>query len=117
MEYQLPTVNDADANGNDLPPPPTTAAAANDAEGPAAPMYHVVTLREQNGAELQFKMKTHMKFSKVISAFCDRTGRQPTGIRLLFDGERLTGDSTPGGLEMGDEELVEVHEEQIGGGA
>lgn len=52
---------------------------------------------------------------KVIKAFADKLGLDPTSIRLSFDGERISPSSTPSDLGLEDNDVIDCLEQQIGG--
>jgi ribosomal protein S17 len=51
----------------------------------------------------------------LMNVYCARQGKNPKLTRFFFDGERVLAESTPESLEMSDGDMVEVHEEQLGG--
>ncbi|RMZ92417.1 hypothetical protein DV736_g321, partial [Chaetothyriales sp. CBS 134916] len=65
--------------------------------------------------EVFFKIKRTTRLEKLMKAFCERQGKDPSTVRFLFDGTRVRGDDHPEGLEMSDGDTLEVHQEQIGG--
>ncbi len=40
-----------------------------------------------------------------------------TTLRFLFDGKRINDDDTPKALEMENDDVIEVYQEQTGGGS
>jgi small ubiquitin-related modifier len=66
--------------------------------------------------EVVFKLKSTTKLEKVIKAYCDRQGKNESTVRFFFDGQRIQKTDTPGELQMQDNDCIEMHEEQIGGG-
>lgn len=69
----------------------------------------------QDGNEIFFKCKLTTPLSKLMQAFCQRQGVAQNSVRFLFDGNRLTGQQTPGELEMEDGDVIDVMVEQQGG--
>jgi len=65
--------------------------------------------------EVFFKIKKTTQLQKLMSAFCERQGKNIASCRFLFDGQRVTPTDTPDTLEMMDGDTLEVHQEQIGG--
>ncbi|XP_049974995.1 small ubiquitin-related modifier 2-like [Alexandromys fortis] len=51
---------------------------------------------EQDGSVVQFKIKRHTPLSKLMKAYCERQ-------------------DTPAQLEMGDEDTIDVFQQQTGG--
>eukprot|EP00877_Chromochloris_zofingiensis_P002058 jgi/Chrzof1/11853/Cz06g12130.t1 len=70
-------------------------------------------IRDQHGQDVQFKVKPHIKFGKMFSAYC--TKKAATGFRFIFDGERLAEDATPADFDMADGDIIEAVIEQTGG--
>ncbi|OAA39680.1 Small ubiquitin-related modifier, SUMO [Metarhizium rileyi] len=69
-----------------------------------------------NSNEVFFKIKRSTKLEKLMNAFCERQGKNPTSVRFLFEGSRVQPTDTPDTLEMQDGDTLEVHQEQVGGG-
>mmetsp|Transcript_3510 Transcript_3510/g.10173 ORF Transcript_3510/g.10173 Transcript_3510/m.10173 type:complete len:93 (+) Transcript_3510:224-502(+) len=74
-----------------------------------------LVVKDQNGSDLQFKVKGITKFEKIFAAYCERKGIQPAGIKFLFDGERLLSTSTPEQEKMADNDVIDAVLEQTGG--
>ncbi|KKY28668.1 putative ubiquitin-like protein smt3 [Phaeomoniella chlamydospora] len=66
--------------------------------------------------EVFFKIKRTTQLRKLMAAFCERQGKQPSTVRFLFDGTRVREEDSPESLDMADGDTLEVHQEQIGGG-
>mmetsp|Transcript_9556 Transcript_9556/g.12983 ORF Transcript_9556/g.12983 Transcript_9556/m.12983 type:complete len:104 (+) Transcript_9556:149-460(+) len=73
-------------------------------------------VKDQDGHEVQFKVKPSTKFEKIFSAFCERRSIAKDGIRFLFDGVRLNGTQTPGEMNMEDNDIIDALVTQLGGG-
>ncbi len=54
--------------------------------------------------------------SKIFGAYAGRRGVAPTALRFMFDGKRVKDTDTPKMLEMEDDDQIEAHLEQLGGG-
>mmetsp|Transcript_5275 Transcript_5275/g.11558 ORF Transcript_5275/g.11558 Transcript_5275/m.11558 type:complete len:104 (+) Transcript_5275:64-375(+) len=63
-----------------------------------------VVVKDQEGAEVRFKVKTTVKLEKIFKVYCEKKAKQPTEVRFMFDGRPLQGDMTAAdaGLEDGD---------------
>ncbi|CBF87965.1 hypothetical protein AN1191.2 [Aspergillus nidulans FGSC A4] len=81
-----------------------------------APVEHLNIKVTDNNNEVFFKIKRTTTLKKLMDAFCDRQGKQPSTVRFLFDGTRVRPEDTPDTLDMADGDTLEVHQEQIGGG-
>jgi hypothetical protein len=49
----------------------------------------------QDGNEIFFKCKMTTPLNKLMNAFCTRQGIAMNSVRFLFDGQRLTPNTTP----------------------
>ncbi|KAI6656978.1 Small ubiquitin-related modifier 3 [Oopsacas minuta] len=70
----------------------------------------------QDGSVVQFKIKRRTPLKKLMTAYCDRMGKQLNSLRFVFDGNRINEDDNPSTLEMTDDDQIEVFQDQIGGG-
>ena len=50
-----------------------------------------------------------------MQAYCDRQGLQISLVRFRFDGNPVKETDTPEGLEMEDEDTIDVFQSQTGG--
>eukprot|EP00416_Gambierdiscus_australes_P030218 CAMPEP_0171091756 /NCGR_PEP_ID=MMETSP0766_2-20121228/35291_1 /TAXON_ID=439317 /ORGANISM="Gambierdiscus australes, Strain CAWD 149" /LENGTH=156 /DNA_ID=CAMNT_0011549915 /DNA_START=84 /DNA_END=552 /DNA_ORIENTATION=+ len=88
------------------------AAAPAAAEGPA----HIqLKVKDQQGSEVQFKIKKSTPLRKLMDAYCSRLGLQASQVRFMVDGERIAPDDTAEKLGLEDEDLIDVAMEQTGG--
>ena len=69
----------------------------------------------QDGSVVQFKIKRRTPLKKLMSAYCERMGKQMNSLRFVFDGNRINEDDTPSTLDMTDDDQIEVFQDQIGG--
>jgi len=69
----------------------------------------------QDGSVVQFKIKKHTPLRKLMQAYCDRQGLQISLVRFRFDGNPVKETDTPEGLEMEDEDTIDVFQSQTGG--
>lgn len=72
-------------------------------------------VKDQDGAEVHFKVRMSTKFEKIFTAFCSKKSLDPSHVRFLFDGQRIQSTSTPADLEMEDGDSIDAMMEQIGG--
>jgi Ubiquitin-2 like Rad60 SUMO-like len=85
-------------------------------EAPPQPANQIsVMVRDMHNNEILFKVKSSSPLEKMMRVYCTRQGKVFERTRFLFDGVPVNSDSTPDSLEMADGEMIEVHEEQIGG--
>ncbi|KAJ1962334.1 SUMO protein smt3 [Dipsacomyces acuminosporus] len=70
-----------------------------------------------DNSEILFKIKRKTKLSKLMQAYCTRTGQAFGSVRFLVDGQRITGENTPEQLDLEDGDTIDAMMEQIGGSA
>ncbi|GAA6036341.1 hypothetical protein JCM8097_001675 [Rhodosporidiobolus ruineniae] len=66
--------------------------------------------------ELVIKVKKTTKLSKMMSAYCDRAGKQPNEVRFMYDGNRLQGHQLVEDLELDEDEtevVIDVAQEAV----
>ena len=76
-----------------------------------------VRVSNQNGKEVQFKIKRHTGLKKLMSTYCEKEGLSVQALRFTFDGNRIRDNDTPKTMGMEDGDTIEVFGEQIGGSA
>ncbi|XP_037662390.1 small ubiquitin-related modifier 2-like [Choloepus didactylus] len=69
----------------------------------------------QDGSVVQFKIKRHTPFSKLMKAYRERHSLSMRQIRFQFDRQPLNETDTPAQLEMEDEDTIDVFQQQTGG--
>jgi small ubiquitin-related modifier len=65
-------------------------------------------LLEGEQRPLQFRLRRHDPFSKLINAICERRSITPDRLRLTFDGVVVLPHQCPQQLEMQDEDLLDA---------
>lgn len=73
------------------------------------------SLKNSHGQEKFFKMHTDNELFKVFERYSSDLGVDASSLRFLFDGERLDGNQTPKGIEMEQNDCIDVFEMQTGG--
>jgi small ubiquitin-related modifier len=92
--------------------------ADNDEEKKEDKGEHInLKVKDQDNAEVHFKVRTGTKFKKIFDAFMTRKALQPGSVRFLFDGTRIDAEKTPVDYDMEDGDSIDVMMEQVGGGA
>eukprot|EP00450_Noctiluca_scintillans_P003172 CAMPEP_0194501332 /NCGR_PEP_ID=MMETSP0253-20130528/22507_1 /TAXON_ID=2966 /ORGANISM="Noctiluca scintillans" /LENGTH=95 /DNA_ID=CAMNT_0039343295 /DNA_START=49 /DNA_END=336 /DNA_ORIENTATION=- len=81
----------------------------------AAPAHIQLKVKDQQGSEVQFKIKKSTPLRKLMDAYCSRLGLQASQVRFMVDGERISPDDTADKLGLEDEDLIDVAMEQTGG--
>jgi hypothetical protein len=67
MDNDHPTAPGANRNDGRPPTPPATAMpGGSEQTEPAGASFHTITFREQNGAQLSFRMKGYSKLGKAM---------------------------------------------------
>ena len=59
-------------------------------------------VRDSAGDSISVKVKLTTPICKIMDAYCGRKGFERAALVFLFDGQRVTAEDTPGGLEMED---------------
>jgi small ubiquitin-related modifier len=72
-------------------------------------------VKNAEGKEVVFKLKSSTPLRKLMDAYCQREGLPTDGVRFLYDGERLGREQTPGELEMEEGDEIDALVEQTGG--
>merc|ERR1711972_1211789 len=81
----------------------------------AAGAHIQLKVKDQQGSEVQFKIKKSTPLRKLMDAYCSRLGLQSSQVRFMVDGERIAPDDTAEKLGLEDEDLIDVAMEQTGG--
>ncbi|GAA6035254.1 hypothetical protein JCM8097_008786 [Rhodosporidiobolus ruineniae] len=69
-----------------------------------------------NQEELTIKVKTTTPFKKIYNAVATNRGMDVATFRLTHEGRRIQFEDTPESLDFEEEEQVDCHIEQVGGG-
>merc|ERR1712187_109341 len=85
------------------------------ADGDAASNHIQLKVKDQQGSEVQFKIKKTTPLRKLMDAYCSRLGLQSSQVRFMVDGERIGPEDTAEKLGLEDEDLIDVAMEQTGG--
>merc|ERR1712232_1301934 len=86
------------------------------AEGGDAAANHIqLKVKDQQGSEVQFKIKKSTPLRKLMDAYCSRLGLQSSQVRFMVDGERIAPEDSAEKLGLEDEDLIDVAMEQTGG--
>ena len=70
----------------------------------------------QDSNEIHFRVKMTTQMGKLKKSYSERVGVPISSLRFLFDGRRINDDETPKALEMEQDDVIEVYQEQTGGG-
>merc|ERR1712190_659276 len=70
----------------------------------------------QDSNEIHFRVKQTTQMGKLKKSYAERVGVPITSLRFLLDGRRINDDETPKALEMEQDDVIEVYQEQTGGG-
>ncbi|KAF7865857.1 hypothetical protein EAF04_006022 [Stromatinia cepivora] len=75
-----------------------------------------ITVVDQQGTEITFKIRRNKPLQKIIDAYCNHKEiRDQKMVRFTFDGDRVKTDDTADSLEMDEEGRIDVFLEQQGG--
>lgn len=75
----------------------------------------MLTVKDQTGDEMSFKVKKETKLNKIFKAYADSKGVAVDSLRFTLDGERLKDDTTPKMLELVDGDQIDVSLDMVGG--
>ena len=116
---------------------------AGNKEGGDTTEYIKLKVVGQDSNEVHFRVKMSTQMGKLKKSYGERIGVQPSSLRFLFDGRRINDDDSPKSLEMEvsfasvsvslsltlynvlqlenlllfqNEDVIEVYQEQTGGG-
>lgn len=71
----------------------------------------------QDGSVVHFKIKKQTPLRKLMTTYCDRAGLSIQNVRFRFDGQPINETDTPAGLDMEDDDTIDVFQQQTGGGS
>jgi len=60
-------------------------------------------------------VKKSTKFGKIFGAYAKRKSIELNVLRFVYDGQRVSADSTPESLDMDDNDQLDAMLEQVGG--
>ncbi|RZF38697.1 hypothetical protein LSTR_LSTR011007 [Laodelphax striatellus] len=66
--------------------------------------------------EIHFRVKMTTNMGKLKKSYSERVAVPASSLRFLFDGRRISDEDTPKQLEMTNDDIIEVYQEQTGGG-
>ncbi|KAK9475689.1 ubiquitin-related domain-containing protein [Lipomyces japonicus] len=89
---------------------------ANSGAGTAGGEHLNIKVTDGNN-EVFFRIRRSTQLKKLMDTFCDRQGKSRGAVRFLFDGQRVSDTDTPESLDMGENDTIEVYQEQVGGSA
>ena len=72
-----------------------------------------LTVKDPQGEEIYFKVKRTAKMRRLFSAYCKRSGIDPSTMRFFHQGERLNEEQTPDDLALKDGEVIEAFVRQV----
>jgi small ubiquitin-related modifier len=70
----------------------------------------------QEGDEVRFKVKLTTPMHRVMKSYANRKGIPEDLLRFRFNGRRIGNDSTPKTMGLIQDDVIEVFQEQTGGG-
>jgi len=91
------------------------ASRAADEATPPAVSDHLTIGLTNGDSEMTFKVRKTIRMKRIMDQYAERSGRSRPALRFLIDGVRVNDEDTPDSLDMEDGDVVEVHQEQIGG--
>ncbi|XP_060847154.1 small ubiquitin-related modifier 2-like [Rhopalosiphum padi] len=79
------------------------------------PEYINLKVLGQENTVIQFKIKQHTSFKKLMIAYCERAGLPVASVRFRFDGQPISEDHTPYSFGMEEGDTIECYQQQTGG--
>eukprot|EP00891_Asterochloris_glomerata_P004514 jgi/Astpho2/4514/Aster-00110 len=67
-----------------------------------------LTVKDQTGGEVKFKVKRHTPFQKIFQAYCNRKGLQLSDVKFIYDSDRLKAEETPQQRDMDDLDVIDA---------
>lgn len=93
------------------------ADASGDVKPNVESTKHTLTIRlGTDQDELTIKVKGTTKFAKIYQAVAQQTGKDKGSFTLTYEGTRVNENETPADLDFEEEECLDLHLAQIGGG-
>ncbi|KAK9904730.1 hypothetical protein WJX75_001471 [Coccomyxa subellipsoidea] len=75
-----------------------------------------LTVANQDGSRVPFKVKMTTAFEKLFKAYCSKKALDAsTLVFITSEGQRILGHQTPADFNMEDGDQIEVQQHQIGG--
>jgi len=62
----------------------------------------------QDDSEYRFRVKKTIHMAKLKESYSSRVGKHISYLRFMFDGSRLSDDSSPQSLDMENNDIIEV---------
>jgi small ubiquitin-related modifier len=84
-------------------------------EPPKADEFLTIKVVDQNGEEVQFRIKKTTPMKKMMSVYIEKHGMDPNAVRFLYDGKRIDEKDTAQSLDMEDQDVVDAVLSQSGG--
>ncbi|XP_050056012.1 small ubiquitin-related modifier 2-like isoform X2 [Aphis gossypii] len=72
-------------------------------------------VRDREHTSIKFKIRKNTLLKKLMNAYCVRTGMDMATTRFRYDGNMLNENDTPYTTNMGEGDVIEVFQAQIGG--
>uniref|UniRef100_A0A8C6MPM8 Small ubiquitin-related modifier n=1 Tax=Mus spicilegus TaxID=10103 RepID=A0A8C6MPM8_MUSSI len=70
----------------------------------------------EDRSEIHFRLKMTTRLKKLKDSYSQRLDLSVNSLRFLFEGQKIADDHTAEELGMEEEDVIEVHQEQTGGG-
>ncbi|TFK80220.1 small ubiquitin-related modifier [Polyporus arcularius HHB13444] len=74
-----------------------------------------ITVCDQMGRGVIFRIKRVALLSKLQHAYACTVGQDEASLKFLYDGQRIRDGDTPEGLQMSDDDVIDVALEHVGG--
>lgn len=74
-----------------------------------------VRVAAADGTTIYFKIKAHTAMRKLMHTYCNKVSADPSRVRFIYNGDRVSENATPHSLELEDDDVIDVLVEQVGG--
>ncbi|KAI3825060.1 hypothetical protein L1987_06536 [Smallanthus sonchifolius] len=68
----------------------------------------VISIQDKDGLK-QFRIYMDDKFERLFKMYADKVKNKVENLVFCFDGDKIDPSTTPGSLEMEDDDMIEVH--------
>ncbi|XP_060859172.1 small ubiquitin-related modifier 3-like isoform X2 [Metopolophium dirhodum] len=83
-------------------------SSINKDDAPKECLYLKVLAENERTSNVQFKIKKNMLLTKLMEAYCERTGLAVGTVKFLFNNHTITDFDTSVSLKMENEDTIKV---------
>ncbi|KAF9040225.1 ubiquitin-like protein [Hymenopellis radicata] len=75
-----------------------------------------IHIQTDGGDKIAVMVRRDTRFAKVFAAAEKKFGKEPGTFKFTYEGKRIQPDQTPAEVDMEDQDTIDAHLEQTGGG-